>query len=125
MIIHISFNVCVSLSFFVSQNIQQELSAREATILTMKAPGNLPPVQSEDLSLLWERVTHLSDIRESKLKEGLKLVGEFSSHNSKKTKTKEKTIKEIKTNKMNPINSKFSTQRNINLICSNSVSPQS
>ncbi|XP_005100351.2 microtubule-actin cross-linking factor 1 [Aplysia californica] len=59
------------------RNIQQELAAREATVLTMKAPGNLPPSQSEELSALWDRVNHLCDVRESKLKEALKLAEEF------------------------------------------------
>ncbi|CAL1534640.1 unnamed protein product [Lymnaea stagnalis] len=59
------------------RNIQQELAAREATVLTMRAPGNLPPGQSAELSKLWDRVNRLCDIRESKLKEGLRLAEEF------------------------------------------------
>ncbi|GFO18176.1 microtubule-actin cross-linking factor 1, isoforms 1/2/3/5, partial [Plakobranchus ocellatus] len=59
------------------RNIQQELAAREATVVTMRAPGNLPPTQAEELSNLWERVNHLCDIRENRLKEGLKLAEEF------------------------------------------------
>ncbi|BFZ22115.1 hypothetical protein BsWGS_25154 [Bradybaena similaris] len=59
------------------RNIQQELAAREATVLTMKAPGNIPAVQAEELSNIWDRVNHLSDVREVKLKEALKLAEEF------------------------------------------------
>ncbi|CAG5119095.1 unnamed protein product, partial [Candidula unifasciata] len=58
-------------------NIQQELAEREATVLTMKAPGNIPAVQAEELSNIWDRVNHLSDVREVKLKEALKLAEEF------------------------------------------------
>ncbi|KAK3764301.1 hypothetical protein RRG08_008783 [Elysia crispata] len=59
------------------RNVQQELAAREATVLTMRAPGNLPPTQAEELSNLWERVNHLCDVRGNRLKEGLKLAEEF------------------------------------------------
>ncbi|XP_059145971.1 microtubule-actin cross-linking factor 1, isoforms 6/7-like isoform X4 [Physella acuta] len=59
------------------RNIQQELGAREATVLTMKAPGNLPAQQAAELSKIWDRVNHLCDIREVKLKEALKLAEEF------------------------------------------------
>ncbi|KAK6961833.1 microtubule-actin cross-linking factor 1-like isoform X1, partial [Biomphalaria glabrata] len=59
------------------RNIQQELTAREATVLTMRAPGNLPAQQASELAQLWDRVNHLCDIRESKLKEALKLAEEF------------------------------------------------
>lgn len=56
------------------QNLQQELSAREPTVTTMKAPGNLPHSQHEELSQLWERVTYLCEVRENKLTDALKLV---------------------------------------------------
>lgn len=59
------------------RNIQQELAAREATVLTMKAPGNLPQTQGQELSALWDRVTHLGDLREERLREALKLAEEF------------------------------------------------
>ena len=40
----------------------------------MKAPGNLPPSQHEELSQLWDRVTYLCEVRENKLTDALKLV---------------------------------------------------
>lgn len=60
------------------QNVQQELSAREPTVTTMKAPGNLPHSQHEELSQLWERVTYLCEVRENKLTDALKLVSVLS-----------------------------------------------
>ena len=63
------------ISTFYLQALQQELSAREQTVAAMKASGNLPPVQLEELCQLWESVNHLSDVREAKLKESLQLVG--------------------------------------------------
>lgn len=59
------------------RNIQQELAAREDTLLTMQAPGNLPASQREELSGLWDRVTHLCDERDTRLQEALKLAEEF------------------------------------------------
>ena len=40
----------------------------------MKASGNLPPPQTEELTSLWEHIHMLSEIRENKLKESLALV---------------------------------------------------
>ena len=60
--------------------MQQELSAREPTVTTMKAPGNLPHSQHEELSQLWERVTYLCEVRENKLTDALKLVSVLSYH---------------------------------------------
>lgn len=42
----------------------------------MKASGNLPTIQLEELNSLWDNVNLLSDVRESKLKESLQLVSE-------------------------------------------------
>ncbi|XP_070185712.1 microtubule-actin cross-linking factor 1, isoforms 6/7-like isoform X4 [Littorina saxatilis] len=59
------------------RNLQQELSAREPTVTTMKAPGNLPHSQNEELSQLWDRVSYLCEVRENKLTDALKLAEEF------------------------------------------------
>ncbi|XP_052234757.1 dystonin-like isoform X4 [Dreissena polymorpha] len=68
-----------TVSMLIEQHkaLQQELSAREQTVAAMKASGNLPPVQMEELTSLWESVNALSDLRENNLKESLQLAEEF------------------------------------------------
>ncbi|XP_052813001.1 microtubule-actin cross-linking factor 1, isoforms 1/2/3/4/5-like isoform X2 [Mya arenaria] len=70
-----------TVSMLIEQHkaLQQELSAREQTVAAMKASGNLPPVQLEELNTLWDSVNMLADVRESKLKESLQLAEEFQS----------------------------------------------
>ena len=63
---------------YLLQSLQQELGAREQTVAAMKASGNLPPPQLEELNSLWEHVHMLSEIRETKLKESLALVSKVS-----------------------------------------------
>ncbi|XP_067685972.1 microtubule-actin cross-linking factor 1, isoforms 6/7-like isoform X1 [Haliotis asinina] len=57
--------------------IQQELAARETTVTTMKTAGNIPRSQADELTELWERVNYLSDVRDNKLRDALKLAEEF------------------------------------------------
>ncbi|KAL3854347.1 hypothetical protein ACJMK2_013620 [Sinanodonta woodiana] len=59
------------------KTLQQELAAREQTVAAMKASGNLPTSQLEELNTIWDRINHLSDIREGKLKESISLAEEF------------------------------------------------
>lgn len=59
------------------RNLQQELAAREPTITTMRAPGNLSHTQHEELSRLWGNVSYLCEVRENKLTDALKLAEEF------------------------------------------------
>lgn len=54
--------------------MQQELGAREQTVAAMKAAGNVTTAALEELETTWDRVNHLSDIREVKLRESLKMV---------------------------------------------------
>jgi len=57
--------------------MQQELGAREQTVAAMKAAGNVSNAHLEELETTWDRVNNLSDIRESKLRESLRLVSFF------------------------------------------------
>ncbi|XP_053386476.1 dystonin-like isoform X4 [Mercenaria mercenaria] len=68
-----------TVSMLIEQHkaLQQELAAREQTVAAMKASGNLPPIQMEELNSLWEAVNMLSEVREAKLKESLQLAEEF------------------------------------------------
>ncbi|KAL5005910.1 hypothetical protein ScPMuIL_017068 [Solemya velum] len=59
------------------KSMQQELAAREQMVAAMKASGEIPSSQLNELGEIWERVNHLSDIRENKLKESMKLAEEF------------------------------------------------
>lgn len=54
--------------------MQQELGAREQTVAAMKASGDIPAAHLEELENTWDRVNHLADIREGRLRESLKLV---------------------------------------------------
>ena len=65
---------CDVCNFFYIQNLQQELSVREPTVTAMRQPGNLPPIQHDELSHLWDRVAYLCEIRENQLMDALKLV---------------------------------------------------
>lgn len=54
--------------------MQQELGAREQTVAAMKASGDIPAAHLEELENTWDRVNHLADIREGRLRDSLKLV---------------------------------------------------
>ena len=54
--------------------MQQELGAREQTVAAMKASGDIPASHLEELETTWDRVNHLADIRENRLRDSLKLV---------------------------------------------------
>lgn len=55
--------------------MQQELGAREQTVAAMKAAGNVSTAALDELETTWDRVNNLSDIREAKLRDSLKMVG--------------------------------------------------
>ncbi|KAK3083433.1 hypothetical protein FSP39_022457, partial [Pinctada imbricata] len=59
------------------KTMQQELGAREQTVAAMKASGDIPPSHLEELETTWDRVNHLADIRENRLRDSLKLAEEF------------------------------------------------
>ncbi|ESO82077.1 hypothetical protein LOTGIDRAFT_237158 [Lottia gigantea] len=59
------------------KGIQQELLVRETTVETMRNASNVPKAQKEELGNLWERVNYLSDVRENKLRDAMKLAEEF------------------------------------------------
>ncbi|XP_076458946.1 microtubule-actin cross-linking factor 1, isoforms 6/7-like isoform X2 [Babylonia areolata] len=59
------------------RNVQQELSVREPTVSTLKMSDTLSHPQHEQLSALWDRVSYLSQVRENKLTDALKLAEEF------------------------------------------------
>ncbi|XP_041374834.1 LOW QUALITY PROTEIN: microtubule-actin cross-linking factor 1-like [Gigantopelta aegis] len=67
----------VHMLFEQHRAIQQELAAREPTIATMKSASNLPASQIEDLTRIWDRVNHLSDVRENRLRNAMTLAEEF------------------------------------------------
>lgn len=54
--------------------MQQELGAREQTVAAMKASGDIPASHIEELETTWDRVNRLSDARENKLRDAMKLV---------------------------------------------------
>ena len=45
----------------------------------MKASGDIPAAHLEELENTWDRVNHLADIREGRLRESLKLVSASES----------------------------------------------
>ncbi|XP_076088399.1 microtubule-actin cross-linking factor 1, isoforms 6/7-like isoform X5 [Mytilus galloprovincialis] len=57
--------------------MQQELGAREQTVAAMKAAGNVSTAALDELETTWDRVNNLSDIREAKLRDSLKMAEEF------------------------------------------------
>ena len=59
------------------QAFQQELESRQGLVQLMRASTGDPGVNSQldELASVWERVNQLSDVREAKLQEALKLVG--------------------------------------------------
>ncbi|KAK6172103.1 hypothetical protein SNE40_018056 [Patella caerulea] len=59
------------------KGIQQELLVREPTVETMRTAGNVPKSQKEELGNLWDRVNYLSDVRDNKLKDAMRLAEEF------------------------------------------------
>ena len=59
------------------QAFQQELESRQGMVQAMKsAPGvdRSLGIQIDELSNVWDRVSQLSDVREARLHEALKLV---------------------------------------------------
>lgn len=54
--------------------MQQELGAREQTVAAMKAAGNVSTASLDELENTWDRVNNLSDTREAKLRDSLKMV---------------------------------------------------
>lgn len=54
--------------------MQQELGAREQTVAAMKAAGNVSTAALDELENTWDRVNNLSDIREAKLRDSLRMV---------------------------------------------------
>ncbi|XP_013386319.2 LOW QUALITY PROTEIN: microtubule-actin cross-linking factor 1, isoforms 1/2/3/5-like [Lingula anatina] len=62
------------------KSFQQELDARQSTINTLKDSSHGDPAltsQLEHLDRKWEEVNHLSNMRESRLQDALKLAEEF------------------------------------------------
>lgn len=64
----------IKVFFFLLQAMQQELGAREQTVAAMKAAGNVSTASLDELENTWDRVNNLSDTREAKLRDSLKMV---------------------------------------------------